>query len=108
MKKKKKGKIVLKILAFLFVIYLALLIANQSGYYESKIRNKVEVTELGIKEFEEKIKNGEEIDIEAFLKTDTVDYSSSMSKFGDNLTNAVEGFAEKSMKVVSRILKSLF
>ena len=67
---------ILKILGFLFIIYIALFIANMSGYYESKIRDQVIVTEEGIKEFEEKIQNGEEIDITSFLNNEREDYSS--------------------------------
>lgn len=108
MKKKKKGNIILKILAFLFIIYVALLIANMSGYYEAKVRDKVEITEEGIKEFETAIKNGEDIDINSFLKIENNDYSSKMSKLGDNVTNIIERGLEKSMKIVGSILKSLF
>ena len=95
--KKKKEKIVLKLLGVLFVIYMALFIANMSGYYESKIRDRVVVTENGIKEFEEKVKSGEEIDITSFLSNE-----------GDNLTNGIESFVSGGMEVVSGILKSLF
>jgi len=106
--KKKKEKIVLKLLGVLFVIYMALFIANMSGYYESKIRDRVVVTENGIKEFEEKVKSGEEIDITSFLSNEREDYSSKMSLLGDNLTNGIESFVSGGMEVVSGILKSLF
>ena len=80
MNKKKKSSIFLKILGVLFVVYIALFIANMSGYYESKIRDEVTITDEGIKEFEEKVQNGEEIDITSFLNKDRVDYSSNKSK----------------------------
>jgi len=106
--KKKKGNIFLKILGFLFIIFMALFIANMSGYYESKIRDKVIVTEEGIKEFEEKVQNGEDIDITSFLNNERVDYSSSMSNLGDNLTTGIENVVSSGMEVVTDILKSLF
>ena len=46
---------------------MALYIANMSGYYESKIRDRVTITEEGIKEFEEKVKNGDKIDTNSWL-----------------------------------------
>ena len=67
MGKKKHSNPVLKILGVLFVIFMALYIASTSGYYESKIRDKVVITEEGIKEFESKVQNGEDIDITSFL-----------------------------------------
>jgi len=107
MRKKKKNPI-LKVLGILFVIFMALYIANMSGYYESKIRDRVIVTEAGIKEFEEAIKNGEKIDITSFLSTDREDYSSSMSNLGENVTSSIENFVVGSMDVVTDILNSLF
>ncbi len=106
--KKKKLHPILKILICLFIVYIALFIANISGYYEGKIKDEVIVTEEGIKEFEEKVQNGEEIDITAFLKNDREDYSSSMSNLGDNLTSGIEVFITDGMKFVSDVVKSLF
>ncbi len=106
--KKKKTNPVLRILGLLFIVYIALFIASTSGYYESKIRDKVVVTEEGIKEFEEKVQNGEEIDIEAFLNNERIDYSSNMSTLGDNLTNSLENAVSGGMKIVTDILRSLF
>jgi len=106
--KKKKGNIILKILAFLFVVYMALFIANMSGYYESKIRDRVVITDEGIKEFEKKIQNKEEIDITSFLNNEREDYSSGISNLGDKVTMGVENIVSGSMGVISNILKSLF
>ena len=108
MNKKKKNNIFLKILGCLFVLFIALFIANMSGYYEGKIREKVIVTEEGIKSFEEAVKNGEVIDVSSFLKSENVDYSSKMSNIGDSLTYGLENFAAKGMNFVVDILKSLF
>ena len=108
MNKKKKSSIFLKILGVLFVVYIALFIANMSGYYESKIRDEVTITDEGIKEFEEKVQNGEEIDITSFLNKDRVDYSSNMSNIGDSLTSSFENVISYGANIVSNIFKSLF
>ncbi len=108
MGKKKHSNPVLKILGVLFVIFMALYIASTSGYYESKIRDKVVITEEGIKEFESKVQNGEDIDITSFLNTKRPDYSSPISKLGDNVTRGVENVIFEGAKFVSDILKSLF
>lgn len=108
MNKKKKGSIFLKILGVLFLIYIALFIANMSGYYESRVREQVTITDEGIKEFEEKVQNGEEIDITSFLKTEREDYSSNMSNLGDNLTSGLENIISSGAQIVSNLFKSLF
>lgn len=106
--RKKKRNPILKILGLLFVVFMALYIANMSGYYESKIRDRVIITEDGIKKFEEKIKNGEEIDITSFLNTDREDYSSSLSNLGENVTNSIESVVVNGMDIVTDIINSLF
>lgn len=108
MGKKKKGSIFLKILGFLFVIFMALFIANMSGYYESKVRDHVNITEDGIKEFEEKVQKGEKIDITSFLNTEREDYSNKISILGDTLTSGLEGVISGGVDIISDVLKSLF
>ena len=108
MNNKKKTNPILKIFGFLFIVFLALFIASSSGYYESKIRDRVVVTEDGIKEFEKLVQNGEEIDIASFLTNEREDYSSKMSNLGDSLTSSVETAVTGGMKYVFNILKSLF
>ena len=108
MENKKKNNIVLKIIAVFFIIYIALFIANLSGYYESKIRDSTIATEESIKEFEIKVQNGEEVDITSYLKSEREDYSSKMSNLGDNLTNNIELFVFKSAGIFTNIFKSLF
>ena len=105
---KKKPNIILRLLSLFFVIFMGLYIANISGYYESKIRDKVIVTEEGIKEFEEKVSNGEEIDVKSFLNNERVDYRSNMSNLGDNLTKGFENIIDECAKVFTNVMKSLF
>ena len=107
MNKKRKNPI-LKILGVLFVLFMALFIANMSGYYESKIRDRVIITEEGIKKFEEKVQNGEDIDITSFLNTEREDYSNNISSLGENVTSGIENIVSGSLDLVSNILKSLF
>lgn len=107
MSKKKKNPI-LKILGVLFIIFMALFIANTSGYYESKIRDRVIITEEGIKEFEEKLSNGEEIDITSFLNNEREDYTSNMSNLGESVTVGIENVVSSGINIISDIVKSLF
>ncbi len=108
MSKGKKIHPFIKLLMGLFVVFIALFIASKSGYYESKIREKVTMTEKEMQEFEESIEKGEEIDITAFLNKDRVDYSSKWSRMGDNLTSGVEKMVASGMEIITDIFKSLF
>ena len=49
MEKKKKNNWFLKIIGVLFVIYLSLTIAINTGYYEAKVNEKTIVTEENMK-----------------------------------------------------------
>lgn len=104
----KKNNSFLTMMGILFIIFMGLYIANGSGYYESKIKSKRIITENGIKEFESKVQNGEEIDLSSFLKTEKKDYSNNFSKLGDSLTNGMEYTIFDGMKFLSSIFKSLF
>ena len=63
MESKKKGSIFLKILAVLFILYLSLTIAISSGYYEAKLSEKTTITDEAMKQFEEDVKAGKNVDI---------------------------------------------
>ena len=105
---KKKKNLPLKVLGLLFIVFMALYIASTSGYYESKIRDKVVLTEEGIKEFERRVQNGEDVDISSFLNQKRPDYSSYMSTLGDNLTSGIEVLVYDGARFVKDIINSLF
>lgn len=106
--KKKNNNWFLKLLGCLFVVYIALFIANISGYYENKVRDNVTLTDHQIKKFEEHLVNGEEIDLNSFLKNEKDDYSSKISKVGDNITSNLEKILADGITFITNILKSLF
>ncbi len=108
MDKKKKMHPALKILGIFFIIYIALYIAGASGYYESQIRDKTILTEEDIKNFEEEIASGEEVNLDHYLHNDPVDYSNNFSKMGDNFSSWIQKFVSEGSKIVSDIVKSLF
>ena len=84
MNKKKKMHPILKILCALFIVYIALFIANMSGYY------------------------GENIDIESFVNPEKEDYSNSFSNFGEKLTANIENVVKDGMHIIGNVFKSLF
>lgn len=67
---------------FLFLSFLVLYFAQSSGYYENLNNKKVSLTEEKIKEFEEDVKNGKEINVENYVVNIRKDYRNKVSSFG--------------------------
>ena len=67
---------------FLFISFLVLYFAQAGGYYENLNNKKATLTEEKIKEFEEDVKNGEEIRVENYVVNMEKDYSNNVSDFG--------------------------
>lgn len=105
---KKKPNIFLRILTILFFIFIALYIAIESGYYETKLQKQVSLTNEQIKAFEEDIKNNEIINIDSYLNEKETDYSNSISRLGNNLTNTISKSIVKVLESAFDIVKTLF
>ena len=63
------------ILIFLFCYFIEF-----SGYYEYNLQNKKNLTPNQIKQFEEDVKTGKEIDLDDYLTGVTIDYSNSLTR----------------------------
>lgn len=67
---------------FLFLSFLVLYFAQAGGYYEDLNNKKASLTEEKIKQFEEDVKNGEEIKVENYVVNIKKDYANKISNFG--------------------------
>ena len=108
METKKKPNILFKILALLFLVFTALILAYESGYYETKNKNRAILTKEAMAKFEEDIKNGEVVDVKDYLKEERVDYSNTVTKVGNKITNNLSGFMTKGLSGLFKSLKGLF
>ena len=106
--KKKKPNWFMRLLIILFVIFIGLFVACESGYYESKVSHDVALTNDAIKKFEEDIMKGEVVDINSYIKTDTNDYSNSLTKTGDKISGAMEGILSGGLTNLWEVFKILF
>lgn len=68
-------KTALFIFAFAFIV---LLVAEKTGYYESRLSKAKTLTEEQIKVFEEDIKQGKQIDVSSYVTT-RINYSNKLS-----------------------------
>ena len=107
-KKKAKGLWILKLLGVLFVVYLSLTIAISTGYYEAKLSEKTTITDEAMKQFEEDIRNGKEVDITDYVTDIRKDYSNGTTKVGVLFSGAIEEVMSNGINKMINIFKTLF
>lgn len=108
MKKSKKSKYFFRILFCFFLVFVALLIAYESGYYETKMSNRAVLTKEAMEQFEEDVANGEVVDINDYLKSESVDYSNGVTKFGQKISTGISEVMTKGLSGLIDALKGLF
>lgn len=101
-----------KVLRFVFlsfvVFFFVLLIAEKTGYYESRTTKAKTLTEEQIKIFEEDIKNGKEIDVTEYTVDLNKDYSTDLSDDIYRVSLKLENIFDKSIKFIfSKVAKSV-
>lgn len=92
----------------LFVVYTALFISVENGYYERQTAKKAILTEEKIAEFEEDVKNNKEVDIKDYLEEEHRDYSSPTSKIGVKFSEGMQKIMTKGIDGTIDIFKKLF
>ncbi len=105
---KKKTNIFFKVLAVLFLVYIAITIAYKSGYYENKISNRATMTKEAMEKFEEDLQNGEMVDVKNYLKEDKIDYSNKVTKVGNKLSKGISEVMTNGISGLFKVLKGLF
>lgn len=108
MKKKKNTKVFWFILICLFVVYIGLYISNETGYYESKMNNKVKLTNEAIQKFEKDIADGKDVTMEDYLVRESYDYSNKASKAGLKFSNFTESFMSDGISQIFKVLGKFF
>lgn len=73
-------KILKLIVGILIFVFLCSYFVEMSGYYEYNLQNKKNLTHDQMLRFEADIKAGKEIDLTNYLKENTVDYSSKLTR----------------------------
>lgn len=104
----KTKNFLFKILFVFFLVFMALYIALESGYYDIKMGRKATITEEKLKEFEQDVKEGKEIDIKDYLTKDYTDYSSKVSRFGSKIGTSLDKLIDGGIEDFLNILGSLF
>lgn len=105
--KNKNGKWFFRILGVFFAMYLVLLVAQKTGYYEKMVRDRTEMTEDKIKEFESDLANGEIIDLKDYLP-EKEDYSNAFTKGANFISDKIGNILDSKADNVWDFIKSLF
>lgn len=108
MKKNKKSKYFFRTLFCFFLVFVALLIAYESGYYESRMSNRAVLTKEAMEKFEEDVANGEVVDVEDYLKRESVDYSNGVTKIGNKISSGISEVMTNGLSGLFNALKGLF
>lgn len=108
MPKKSKSRYFFRTLYALIIVFVALIIAYESGYYETKTGNRAVLTREAMEQFEEDLNNGEVIDVKDYLEEDKKDYSNGVTKIGNKVSSSVSDFMTKGISGIFDALKGLF
>lgn len=106
--KNKKNNWFFKILLVLFVAFLCVYSISANGYIQNVNRNKTLYTEEQITKFETDVDNGEYLDLNDYVLADDIDYSNRVSKFGENLSDAISYTAGKTIDALHSFFSYLF
>ena len=90
----KRYKIFKYVFVFLFIIFMTLYFSQLTGYYEYRNYQKMVMTEEQIKQFEQDIKDGKEVDIKDYTVNTVRNYENSFSNLGLNLSKLISGVVE--------------
>lgn len=108
MDNKKTLKTLKYILLTSFITFTSLYISQAAGYYDYKNYKKVSLTNNQIKEFEQDVKKGKNIDIKKYIDVNNKDYQNKISTAGLTISKTTEKyiqkFIEQSFKVLSKLV----
>lgn len=113
MKKEDKIKWATNIFKFLFIIfliiYITLYVSQKTGYYEFEQHQKVALTEEKIKQFEEDVSKGKDIDLEDYIDKTDKSYQNKTSQLGltisQGIGNSVKAGVEGLFKFLNRMIE---
>lgn len=108
MKKNKKNKIFKFVFYAFLLTFVVIYFSELTGYYEYQNYKKASLTEEQIKQFEEDVRNGKEVDVNDYLIVETTNYdnklSKAASKLSDGISSLVKNGVENAFKLLSKLV----
>lgn len=93
-------KVIKLSLLALVIVFFILVFSSSGGYYEYELNKKSNLTEEAIKQFEQDVKEGREIDINDYVVKEKKDYSNTFSKLGLKLSNKIGTIFKEGVKFI--------
>ena len=100
-------KITKLIIIITIIIFIAAYLVSSSGYYEYTMQQRSIITNEKIKEFEEDIKNNENIDLKEYLEREQIDYTNKFTTIVYNISDNSNKLARKAIKYLFKKLSTL-
>lgn len=109
-KKKKKlfNKIMSRIFLFFLIAFTALYVSEATGYYEFEQHKKVELNRAKIKQFEEDVRNGKDINVKDYISEVDISYENGVSTIGYTLSEKIGDIVENGMEATFTFFGKLF
>ena len=104
---KKNNKLLKHIFVLISLIFLCSYVVSQSGYYEYSLQSKKNLTEEGIKDFENDVKEGKYVDITNYLKDTSNDYSTPLTRVVVKTSKKVNNYLKDSIEIIFKFLNKL-
>lgn len=103
------NKIFKYIFISLFISFIALYMSQANGYYAYEQHKKVVFTEEKIKQFEQDVADGKNIDINDYLDNTNKDYQTKTSSLGLKLSEKIGDYArigiEKTFGILGKLVE---
>ena len=101
------NKIIKLFILVILIVYVMAYMISSSGYYEYTMQQRTVITNEKIKEFEEDVKNRENIDLKDYLEEEEVDYSNRFSNLMYNISDSSNKITRKMIKYIFKKLSYL-
>ena len=105
--KKKKNRLFKIIFWLFFLSFMLIYFSELTGYYEYKNYQKSIMTNEQIKQFEQDIKDGKEVNLDNYV-VEKVNYNNKLSDTANSLSNGisklVKGGVENTFKLINNLV----
>lgn len=99
-------KVIKNIPIFIFILLIGLYFSYQNGYYDKYMRDKINLTNQNIEQFEKDIKDGKDITIEDYLQEEK-SYATKTSNMSLKVSNKLEKIINQGIKFIFRKISNV-
>ena len=105
-----KNKKIIKLIFFTFFFaFIGAYLIEKTGYYEYNLQRKKNLTQEQMKRFEKDIQKGNDIDLNDYLESTSVDYSNLLTRTTTDislkLNKTLKTFLKYGFKIVEKFVK---